>query len=307
MLPGLQKIAVVGAGAVGGYYGARLAQHGLDLHFLLRADYDAVAREGWKIQSVDGDFDLRPNQMHVYRRAEQMPVVDLVIVALKTTSNDQFQSLIGPLIGEKTRIVTLQNGLGNEQMLAELFGGRRVLGGLAFTCINRTGPGQIRHMDHGLIRLGCYEPGHESDAAAIADLFNRSKIRCEVLADLRYGRWEKLIWNVPFNGLGAALDLTADRLIANSHGTSLVTDLMGEIIATARSIGVELPAELIRLKIEQTRTMGAYKTSMQIDRQCGRPMEIEAIIAKPLAIAREQGVATPLLAVLYHALTVLGT
>jgi 2-dehydropantoate 2-reductase len=160
-------------------------------------------------------------------------------------------------------------------------------------------------MDHGLIRLGCYEPGHDSDAAAIADLFNRCRIRCEVLADLRYGRWEKLIWNVPFNGLGAALDLTADRLIASSHGIALVTDLMGEIVATARSIGVELSSELIRLKIEQTRTMGPYKTSMQIDRNCGRPMEIEAIIAKPLAIAHERCVATPLLELLCRELTLM--
>jgi 2-dehydropantoate 2-reductase len=122
---------------------------------------------------------------------------------------------------------------------------------------------------------------------------------------VRYGRWEKLIWNVPFNGLGAALDLTADRLIANSHGTELVTDLMEEIIAIAKSIGVHLPADLIRLKIEQTRTMGPYKTSMQIDRNCGRPMEIEAIIAKPLAIAQKRGVATPLLELLCRELTLM--
>jgi 2-dehydropantoate 2-reductase len=303
----IEKIAVVGAGAVGGYYGARLAQHGQDVHFLLRSDYDAVERDGWRIQSVDGDFDLTPKQIHIYRRAEQMPTADLVIVALKTTSNDQFQSLIGPLVRDNTRILTLQNGLGNEQMLAELFGPTRVLGGLAFTCINRIGPGQIHHMDHGLIRLGHYEPGQNSTAAAIADLFNRSRIRCEVLDDLRYGRWEKLIWNVPFNGLGAALDLSADRLIANDHGTALVTQLMGEIVATARSIGVQLPSELIPLKIEQTRSMGAYKTSMQIDRQCGRPMEIEAIIAKPLAIARGENVTTPLLDVLYRMLTAMAT
>src|SRR5580658_7578918 len=133
----IEKIAVVGAGAVGGYYGARLAQHGQDVHFLLRSDYDAVARDGWRIRSVDGDFNLTPKQIHIYRRAEQMPTADLVIVALKTTSNDQFQSLIGPLVRDNTRILTLQNGLGNEQMLAELFGPTRVLGGLAFTCINR--------------------------------------------------------------------------------------------------------------------------------------------------------------------------
>jgi 2-dehydropantoate 2-reductase len=302
----IEKIAVVGAGAVGGYYGARLAQHGADVHFLVRSDFEAVARRGWKVRSVDGDFDLGPGGIHVYQRAEEMPKVDLVVVALKTTSNDRFAELIGPLIGEKTFILTLQNGLGNEELLAELFGAKRVLGGLAFTCINRIAPGEIHHMDHGLIRMGQFAGGTET-AAAIADLFNRSRIRCDVLEDLRYGRWEKLVWNVPFNGLGAALDLTSDRLIAREEGTALVGELMKEIIETAGSIGVDLPSKLISLKIEQTRTMGAYKTSMQIDRQCGRAMEIEAIIAKPLAIARQNGVATPLLSVLYRLLMVAST
>jgi 2-dehydropantoate 2-reductase len=302
----IEKIAVVGAGAVGGYYGARLAQHGADVHFLLRSDFDAVAQNGWKVRSLDGDFNLAPGQIHVYRQAEEMPKVDLVVVALKTTSNDQFAELIGPLVGEKTFILTLQNGLGNEEMLAELFGAERILGGLAFTCINRIGPGEIHHMDHGLIRLGQLAGGTET-ATAIAELFNRSRIRCDVLEDLRYGRWEKLVWNVPFNGLGAALDLSSDRLIASEDGAALVGELMKEILAVAGSIGVQLPSELISLKIEQTRTMGAYKTSMQIDRQCGRAMEIEAIIGKPLKIAKERGVATPFLEFLYRILTVVST
>jgi 2-dehydropantoate 2-reductase len=304
MSPRIEKIAVVGSGAVGGYYGARLAQHGLDVHFLVRSDFDAVSQNGWKIQSLDGDFNLSPGQMHVYRTADEMPAVDLVIVALKTTSNDQFPALIGPLLAEKTAILTLQNGLGNEEQLAALFGPGRVLGGLAFTCINRIGPGQIHHMDHGLIRLGEFNGGRSPRALEIADLFNRSQIHCQVLEDLRYGRWEKLVWNVPFNGLGAALDLSTDRLIANDAGTALVSELMAEILATAKSIGVELPLELIALKIEQTRSMGPYKTSMQIDRQYRRAMEIEAIIAKPLAIARKQAVTTPLLEFLYRSLIV---
>src|SRR5271156_840625 len=117
MSPRIEKIAVVGTGAVGGYYGARLAQHGLDVHFLLRSDYDAIAQRGWEIQSVDGDFSLSPGQMRVYRNVQEMPGVDLVVVALKTTSNDQFAALIGPLLREKTFILTLQNGLGNEELL----------------------------------------------------------------------------------------------------------------------------------------------------------------------------------------------
>src|SRR6478672_2819875 len=126
------SIAIIGAGAVGGYYGGRLAEHGHDVHMLLRSDYDHVRLHGLSVRSVSGDFQLRPEQLHVYNDAEAMPKVDLVIVALKSTENQQFQRLITPLLHEKTAILTLQNGLGNEDDLARLFGADRVLGGIAF-------------------------------------------------------------------------------------------------------------------------------------------------------------------------------
>jgi 2-dehydropantoate 2-reductase len=164
----IDSIAIVGAGAVGGYYGARLAQHGRVVHFLLRSDYTAVKQHGLEIKSCDGDFFLPPDRLNVYDRASQMPVVDLVVVTLKTTSNHQFAELISPLLGPATCILTLQNGLGNEQSLADLFGKQRILGGLAFTCINRTRPGQIHHMDHGTIRLGEFSSGPTPRAHEIA-------------------------------------------------------------------------------------------------------------------------------------------
>ncbi len=235
-----------------------------------------------------------------------MPRVDLIVVTLKTSSNDQFAELIGPLIGPQTCILTLQNGLGNEQRLAELFGKQRILGGLAFTCINRVEPGKIHHMDHGLIRLGEFSTGPSVRAAQIAELFRSSKIPCDVLDDLQYGRWEKLVWNVPFNGLGAAMDLTADRLIATAAGTALVSRLMAEVIAAANALGIGLPRSLIETKISQTRSMGPYQTSMQIDRKMGRPMEVDAIIGKPLEAAQSAGVSTPLLRIIYELLTALG-
>ncbi|HEV8377470.1 MAG TPA: 2-dehydropantoate 2-reductase, partial [Tepidisphaeraceae bacterium] len=204
-------IAVVGAGAVGAYYGGRLAQHGQDVHFLLRSDYAAVAKNGWTIRSCHGDFTLPPGSMHVYEKPGRMPRADLVIVTLKATANDQYQSLIAPLLKESTQILTLQNGLGNEDRLAELFGPQRILGGLAFTCIYRIAPGVIDHIDHGYIRLGEFVESGTKRAKAIAMMFNSSKVRCDVLSSLRAGRWEKLVWNIPFNGLGAALDLATDE------------------------------------------------------------------------------------------------
>jgi 2-dehydropantoate 2-reductase len=305
MIPSSPTIAIIGSGAVGGYYGARLAQQGHEVHFLLRSDYPAVHDQGWIIRSCDGDFTLAPSQVNAYDRPEAMPQVDLVLVTLKATANDQFPALIGPLLKKNTAILTLQNGLGNEEALAELFGPERVLGGLAFTCINRAAPGEIHHTDHGLIRLGELGGGRSERAVSIAQLFNDSQIPCQVLDDLRYGRWEKLVWNVPFNGLGAAMDLTTDRLIANEAGLSLVTRLMQEVVTTANTIGVALPAEMIGIKIEQTRSMGAYSTSMQIDRRQRRPMEIEAIIGRPLRAARQAGVKTPWLEAVFQLLTLL--
>jgi 2-dehydropantoate 2-reductase len=297
------SIAIVGAGAVGGYYGARLAQHGAGVHFLLRSDYDAVKQHGWTIRSCDGDFFLPPQGLHVYNDSRAMPRVDLVIVTLKATANDQYERLIAPLLGETTAILTLQNGLGNEEQLAELFSAPRILGGLAFTCINRVAPGEIHHMDHGLIRLGEINGGPSARAGHICDLFNAAGIRCQVLDSLAYGRWEKLVWNIPFNGLGAAMDQSTDRLIATEEGVELVRSIMLEVIAAANAVGVPLERQLATLKIEHTRSMGAYRSSMQVDRQARRPLETEAILGRPLRLARAAGLSVPRLEMLYRMVT----
>lgn len=229
-----------------------------------------------------------------------MPKVDLVIVTLKATANDQYERLITPLLKDHTAILTLQNGLGNEERLAELFGAQRVLGGLAFVCINRLAPGRIHHMDHGLIRLGEFRGGRSERAERISEIFNRSQINCDVLEDLRYGRWEKLVWNIPFNGLGAVLNKSTDQLINDPAGLALVRELMGEVIAAAGGAGVRLPENLIETKIVQTRSMGAYRSSMQIDRQMGRPLEVEAILGQPVKIAQSARIAVPQMLMLYR-------
>jgi 2-dehydropantoate 2-reductase len=293
-------IAVIGTGAVGGYYGARLAQYGHSVHFLLRSDYEAVRRDGLKVQSFAGDFQLPPHQLHVYNDPRQMPKVDLVLVALKTTANDQFDALIRPLLKDDTAILTIQNGLGNEDRLAELFGAQRILGGMAFVCINRSAPGVIHHIDHGMIRLGEFNGGPSERARKIAETFKASNVPCEVLDDLRFGRWSKLVWNVPFNGLGAVLDLTTDRLLDNDHGMRLLTQIMSEVIATAEALGVRMPPDIIDVQMRHTRTMGAYRSSMQIDRQEGRPLEVESILGEPLRRARRAGVSAPNVAMLYE-------
>lgn len=296
-------IAVIGAGALGGYYGARLAQHGHEVHLHMRSDCETVKRRGMRIQSRDGDFVLPPGQTRVYDDPAAMPKADLVLVTLKTTANDRLGDLVAPVLKPDSAILTLQNGLGNEQRLAERFGDDRVLGGIAFVCINRTGPGEIAHLDHGQIRLGEYRGGPSERAKRIAQMFNSSNVPCDVLDNLATGRWEKLVWNVPFNGLGALLDYSTDQLLQRAHG--LVRGLMEEVIDAAAALEIDFDPSLIDEKMRHTLTMGAYKTSMQIDRQRTRAMEIQAIIGIPVQEASRQGVPTPAMEMLYNLLLAL--
>jgi len=293
-------IAIVGCGAVGCYYGGRLAQLGLPVHFLFRSGFDAARKQGLIVRSSDGDFTIPPDQLHAYRTPEEMPKADVVLVALKTTANSMYEPLIKPLLHEHSVILTIQNGLGNEERLAELFGRERIMGGLAFVCINRMKDGTICHLDHGQIKLAEFNGPPRERTRQISELFNAAKVRCEVLDDLRFARWEKLVWNVPFNGLGAVLNKTTDLLIGSNEGVALVRALMQEVIETAASLNIQFPQTLPEEKIAHTRTMGAYRTSMQIDRQEGRPLEIDSIIYRPLMAATAGKIATPCMQTLYR-------
>lgn len=303
-LPDRPRIAVVGPGAIGSYYGGRLVQHGHDVHFLMRSDYEAIRGAGLRVESVAGDFRLQAEEIQAYNDVAAMPKADLVLVTLKTTANHRFKELITPLLHESTIILTLQNGLGNEELLAELFGGDRVLGGLAFVCINRLSPGHIRHSDHGLIKIGGYQRQSTVLLEQIAGMFQESGVACQVLENLAVGRWEKLVWNVPFNGLGAALDLATDELLASDAGIQLVRELMREVVDVAQLAGVRLGEELIEKNIQKTRTMGSYRSSMQIDRRLGRPMEIDSIIGAPLRVAQKMGMDADKMACIYRYLVV---
>lgn len=294
-----ESFAIVGAGAVGSYYGARLVQGGQDVHFLVRGDYEALRNQGMNVRSCAGDFHLPPENLNVYCDPRKMPEVDWVIVALKTTSNHLFEPLIRPLLKADTAILTIQNGLGNEEALAKLFGAQPVLGGVAFTCINRIGPADVEHTAHGRIRLGEFVGGPSPRAARIATTFNASGIPCDVLESLAYGRWEKLVWNVPFNGLSTALDRATDQLLSTEAGESLCRRIMAEVIASARACGVQLGDELIDLNISRTREMGAYLTSMHIDRRMGRELEAEAVLGEPYRAGAANGAVNPCMRMLY--------
>ena len=309
------KIAVLGCGALGSYYGARLCRAGHDVHFLLRSDYEVVCRDGVSIQSVEGDFHVRPK---CARRPEEIGPAQLVLIALKTTANSALPGLLPPLVDNATAVLTLQNGLGNEEFIARLVGPEKTLGGHCFVCLNRVAPGKIHHLAHGAVVLGEYGRASQPRTHQIAALFAQSGVPCDVRENLEQAHWEKLVWNIPFNGLGVAgcagleavlrgqLDpgqtrkpcLTTDRLLADPRWAQLVRELMMETIHTAQSLGLAVAESEAEVNLARTAGMAAYKASTVLDFECGRELELEAIFLAPWRVARRAGVSTPRLTAL---------
>jgi 2-dehydropantoate 2-reductase len=309
------KIAIVGCGALGTYYGAKLCRDGKEVHFLLRSDYDVVRRRGVSIRSPEGDFHVNPK---CARKPEEIGVCDVVFIGLKATANDQFPKLLPPLVGPRTAMVTLQNGLGNEEQLAALFPPTQILGGLCFVCLNRVEPGVIQHLAHGRIVLGEFSGWPEPRTHDIASAIRHSGVPCEVTDNLRRAHWEKLVWNIPFNGLGVASAagyeavisgelnlsvvpgpcLATDKLLDEAKWESLVRELMREVIAGANALGLGVTEDCAEHQIARTRGMGAYRASTLIDFERGQPLELEALFLEPLWQAQRAGVPVPRLAAL---------
>ncbi|MCW8891912.1 MAG: putative 2-dehydropantoate 2-reductase [Deltaproteobacteria bacterium] len=285
------RIGVIGSGALGLYYGAMLQQSGQNLHFLLRRDYQAIRRNGLRVLSVNGDFHLP--QVSGYQSSREIGPVDLVIVGLKTFSNHRMVELVRPLLGTKTAILTLQNGLGNEELLAAAFGAERVLGGVAFLCTNRGEAGTVHHLGEGKIQLGEYVGGLSDRSQQIAEMFETAGVPCNAVSDLRRARWEKLVWNIPFNGLSALQERDVTDILNHPPSKELVRQLMLEVIAgaNAQPLDEAINAEQFSQQlIAVTENMDHYRPSMMIDRLEGRPLELEAIFSIPLEQAKKAGI-----------------
>jgi 2-dehydropantoate 2-reductase len=294
------KIAVVGSGAVGLYYGTHLALGGADVRFLLRGDLAAVRERGIVVRIGERELRLPPERVGAFASTAEIGPVDLVVVALKTTANDQLAALLPPLLGPQTAVLTLQNGLGADELLAALCGAERVLGGLTFIASSRVAPGEVFCFSPGWITLGEFGRAVGERARAIAALFARSGVRCEVTDNLREARWRKLVWNVPFSGLTiAAGGITTDRVLADPALAAEARALMDEVAAAAQAQGLSISPEFIEQQFSFTPTLGAYKPSSLLDWEAGRAVEVEAIWGEPLRRAQAAGAEMPRLARLY--------
>lgn len=286
---------ILGAGALGGYYGARLHHAGHAVHFVLRSDLQAVQKDGLRVESPYGDFSIA--QPRVCASIAELPPCDVLALCAKTTANAEFlQADLAAHLNPGGALLILQNGMGYEEEFAARFPGVRVLGGMCFLCANRVAPGHIRHLDYGDIQLATLPNASDADwlfLLQVAQAFNEAGIKTPQSRDLGAARWKKLVWNIPFNGLSVLLQAGTDALMAHPASLEIVRGLMEEVVAAAQACGTPLPAGIIENQLESTRRMTPYLPSMRLDWDHGRPLEIEAIYERPLARAAQFGCPMP--------------
>lgn len=290
------KYAIIGTGAIGGYYGGKLAHSGQEVHFLLHSDYEYVKEHGLQVDSCDGSFHL--DHVNAYNDTTLMPKADVVLVCLKTINNFTLSTLLPPLLKDDTVVVLIQNGIGVEADVEAKFPGIQLVAGLAFICSGKTEPGRVNHQCYGQINFGNYSCRDAARMQALLDDFNGAGIKAGQVEYLE-ARWKKAVWNMPFNGMTVALNTQTDLLLKNPDTRQLIYDQMMEVIGAARHLGVtSLDASFADLMIKMTDEMTPYSPSMKLDYDFHRPMEIYYLYSRPIAIAREAGFAMPKLAML---------
>ena len=283
-------------GAIGGYYGGRLAQAGREVHFLSHSDYQYVLQNGLRVDSCDGDFHLP--HINAYVASKDMPKTDVIIVGLKSVRNhDVLPELLRPVIHDNSIVILIQNGIGLEEDLLKVFPGLQIVAGLAFICSAKVGPGHVSHQCYGSINLGNYSCNQEQFEVLLHDILDAGIQAAEV--PYMEARWKKAVWNMPFNGMTVALNTSTDRLLKNPATRQLIYDQMMEVIGAANALGVEsLTADFADKMMQMTDEMVPYSPSMKLDYDFHRPMELYYIYTRPIEIAREAGYKMPMLEML---------
>lgn len=287
------RVAVMGTGAVGGYFGAKLAAATNEVHFIARGErLEAMKRQGLRVESIDGD--LRLEEVSATDDPTEVGVVDLVLFTVKSMATREAAEAARPLVGPSTTVLDLQNGVENEAIVGEVLGHDRVVPGIAVIGVAMPEPGLVRHTNNGNIALG--EPSGEETGRVLAvrDAFEAAGVGTRISKDIASAKWRKLVWNAAFNPLTALTGRRVLDLIEDDDSRTLALDAMKEAIAVAKGLGHKVDDGILERAVARDPNWAHSKTSMLQDIERGRPTEVDALCGAVVRAGERAGVPTPI-------------
>lgn len=299
----MKKILVIGAGAMGGFYSGLLAQAGAQVTLLCRSDYEVVKERGIFVKSYWRDFHFMPHAV-IKNIADYRDEADFILVATKVLPNIDIASLIAPALSQNSSIVLLQNGIHIEKPIAKKFPNHHLISVLAFTCLSRLQSGEIHHQEFGRLIVGDFPRNISSKTQELIELWKAAGVPVEASENICLERWKKLVWNAAFNPMSVLCNgANTAEILKNSAAKNLAQNVMSEVALLAKVDGCELQGDIVEKNIEMTEKMRPYKTSMLLDFEAKREMEIEAILGNALRFAEEKNIETPYLSSFYALLS----
>lgn len=288
----IMRVVVVGAGAVGGYYGAKLSMAGHEVYFVARGEHLAsIKRDGLVVESFNGDFTVRPSGASEH--FEPLGGVDLVLVCVKRGDTADALGAIAGQVENETVVISLQNGLDADKEMAAVVEPSRIVGGIAFIGSAVSAPGRIRHTARGVVTIGEADGSQSERALKIQKTFEDAGIPCAVSPDIVGAKWDKLMWNVGFNGVCALTRGTVHKVLDHAPTADLARSLMEELVGVADELGINVNRSLVDKYIVNTRKGGDVTPSTLQDVMHGKRTEIKYMNGKVCEEGRKTGYPTP--------------
>jgi 2-dehydropantoate 2-reductase len=295
------RIAVMGAGAVGGYYGGMLAHAGADVTLIARGRHlQAIQSDGLTVRRQKETIHIP--DIKATASPEEAGPCDVVLFAVKSTVTEESAEQISPLIGPETMVISLQNGIDNEEKLAERLGAQHVVGGVAYISAAIERPGVIHHASLGSLTIGELDGEKSERVNRFAALASGAGIETRVTSDIVRTKWEKLLWNITFNPLSALTGAIVGDILDDPELRRTAEAILSEYVSVAKAKGLALREKAIQGVMSSSDSVRSHKTSMLQDREAGKAMEIEAIGGAIVRMGRQLGVPTPALQSVYASL-----
>jgi 2-dehydropantoate 2-reductase len=278
---------------VGSFFGGLLVRAGGDVRFVARGvQLEALRRDGIHIDSTSLGA-LHVPGVRATDDTREIGVVDLVLVAVKAQQTAGILDALAPLVGPETTIVTLQNGVESDEVIAERFGRARVLPAVVYVGATVDRPGHVSHVAAGTIAIGMPAGADRTRVETVRDLLATTGMPVRIADDIRHDRWRKLLWNAGFNMVSAVTGRDPALLLSVPESRALLLDVMREVVAVARAQGIALTDADADEQIVWTERAGSIRTSTTVDRERGREMEVDALIGVVVRRGAQLGVPTP--------------
>lgn len=286
------RIAVMGTGAVGAYFGAKLAVAGHDLVFIARGKHlEAMLREGLRVNSLGGNLHIESARFTA--DAHDAGSVDLILFCVKSYDTETAAEALAPIVGERTTILSLQNGIDNPEKIARRWGEKRTLVGVVYVGAQIASPGVVTHSAGGKIIFGPSAGAIHENAKLVEQTLCAAGIPCELSGDIQKKQWTKLLWNAPFCAISCLTRANVKQIVESEPLTRLVLDCMSEVQAAALTRGIDLPDKLCEEALIFSKGLGAFKPSMLQDLEAGKPLEVDAFNGIVVKLLQQTGKAAP--------------